>query len=61
MGYYSGVTPFMWNANGKLAFLIEMGSEFQPGADELAASVRDVTRADLSFAEYLIAHRPSPA
>jgi hypothetical protein len=54
MGYFSGVAPFLWNANGKTAFLIEMGTQFQPDQAELESTVRDLTKADLSFAEYLI-------
>ena len=55
LGYYSGVAPFTWNANGKTAFLVEMGTQFQPDADELNASVKSVTRADLSLADWIVA------
>lgn len=61
IGYFSGVAPFLWNANGKTAFLIEMGTQFQPGQEELEASVKNLTRADLRFAEHLIQENPSQA
>jgi predicted deacylase len=61
MGYYSGVGEFMWNANNKMGLLVEMGTQFQPDAAELAESVRNVTNADLAFANYLIENAAAQA